>query len=201
MAPNIPAPQQWWKPWQWILAFVIAPILTILFTQILGRFVAENVQQGTWGSQKDSESPLTPSKDAECYFKNLGNIPPIATPKGFKVSSMTCPSGNTFIRIQTPDEKEKVQWITIEKLFPTYVISNNSYLFNQAIAQSANKEYLPYLITQNQHNIIICSKIINNIMTYVIKKPDGKCFKEKLNIKTGIVIESSEVSCKSASCD
>ncbi len=192
-------PQKWWKPWQWIFALVIVPTLTVYITEMVNHFLRENRQEETWFPYRT----LTLSEDAKCYLENIGNIP-VAQNRGFKVSSMTCSSGNTFIRVETPDEQQLVGWITLERIFPKYVIANianNDYLFNKTFAQSINKEYFPYLIAQNQENTTICSEITNNIMTYVIKRPDGKCLKEKLNIRTGKVIESKEVSCSSASCN
>ncbi|RCJ26481.1 hypothetical protein A6S26_13825 [Nostoc sp. ATCC 43529] len=199
MASNIVSPQRWWKPWQWILALVIVPVLTLFTTKIVDSVLAENQQILVW-KEADSEWHLTSTQDSICYMENIKKIV-VATSKGFKVSSMTCPSGNTFIRIQTPDEQEKVKWITINDLLSRNIITSNKYLITEVSAQYTNQENFPCSIANNQQNTIICSKTSGDIMTYVIKDPSGKCFKEKLNIRTGAIIESFEVSCSSASCD
>lgn len=193
MASNIPSPQQWWQPWQWIFALIIAPVISSYLTTEIN-----NIRSQTKAGDTQKEIWLSEA-DVSCYAKNYGHLAQSIT-KGFTISSLTCPTGNTFITIKSPDHQVSTKWFGL-----TDVISNDilvdKYRLNRVLAQSPTSN-VDYLITQNnKQNVVICSQVNNNIMTLVIRTPDGKCIKQKINIQTGVQIENREVSCESASCD
>lgn len=185
---NTSEPQAWWRPWQWILALVIAPAISSWGTVTIDHILTRRRQISTWRN----------TTDEECYLKNVFNALKVTTSNGFIVHSRTCESGNTFVRVESPHRQESgIHWLNLEELISNYNLAKNHRILNQAFAQKIPKE-TQHLIKQNT---TICFLRKGDIIIYIIRRPDGICVKEKVNTMTGRVIESIEVSCNNASCD
>lgn len=129
----------------------------------------------------------------ECSKK--GELEMIPIPKNYKIGALVCPSGDVLVKMEPPTgENPSYRWIGLN----TFLDTNNRFGPKEAKAQTV---FFDKATAIAQSERVLCQKRHSdgNIVR-VIMDSNGKCWKERINPRTGRVIERVQVSC-GCSCD
>ncbi|PKH88641.1 hypothetical protein [Colwellia sp. Bg11-28] len=183
-------PKKWW---QWFLLY--PTILVALVGAVPTYMELWNSKQKSvdFGDSKKAEVNL------EMWKKNLvctaRPMDPYITSSYVEVDANICESGDVFIRIRTPKNRVRFEWVAVEKIVDsqeTIVTMLNFNILNKAIASDIES----YETLEFNSPRILCQKWINqNLILRRVEYPGKRCFDETINAYNGTIVNSVAAPC------
>lgn len=182
------------KWWQWILMYPTLLVAIIGAIPKYSDWIRAFVWQIPTGTVELAKEQLrlwndnfecSKEKDVEC----------IETPANYKIGAIVCPTGDVLVKVDSPEEKNPFyRWIGMDTFLEAKSIFSPKEAEGQII--SFNQ---PIILAKSE--VVLCQKRDkNDYIIRIAKDSRGKCWKEKINPRTGKVIIRRSVSCDS-SCD
>lgn len=177
-------PQKWW---QWILvypALAIALLGSIPTFKELYESISLGVEYGSSKKAKDQREMW--EKNLECTAAPFDWL---RTSKNVMVDATICPSGDVFVRVKAPENKQFYEWVAVDSFFKrTTSIS----LISSAIAAEESNEIL---IAQFGIQVI-CQRWMDRVMLLRrVAVPGQGCFDEVVNTYSGMVVSQRPAPC------
>jgi hypothetical protein len=191
-APAAPAPdtggagpRQWW---QWLLLY---PTLGIALLTA----VPEWIKLGeAWKVNLSADQLAQAEKQKELWEKNLKCT---TTPMQFfenthkvKVDATVCESGDVFVRVFAPDNRNAYYWVDVDGLLQTA-----SYPGLVTSAQAASFANI-LKVQASQTSFVMCQRFVDNRNLLRVLNVEGQCFDEVVDTYTGQVTSRNPSECR-----
>jgi hypothetical protein len=191
-APAAPAPdaggagpRRWW---QWLLLY---PTLGIALLTAFPEWI-KLVE--AWKSNLSTDQLVQAEKQKELWEKNLKCT---TTPMQFfenthkvKVDATVCESGDVFVRVFAPDNRNAYYWVDVDGLLQTA-----SY---PGLVSSAHAASLPNIVKvqASQTSFVMCQRFVDNRNLLRVLNVEGQCFDEVVDTYTGQVTSRNPSECR-----
>jgi hypothetical protein len=179
------APRQWW---QWLLLY---PTLGIALLTAVPEWI-KLVE--AWKSNLSADQLGQAEKQKEMWEKNLkcttAPMEFFESPSKIKVDATICESGDVFIRVFAPDNKNAYYWVDIDGLLQTA-----SY---PGLVTSAQAASYPDIVKVQapQTSVVMCQRFLDNRNLLRVLNVDGACFDEVVDTYTGQVTARNPSVCR-----
>jgi hypothetical protein len=177
--------RQWW---QWLLLY---PTLGIALLTA----VPEWIKLGeAWKSNISADQLAQAEKQKELWEKNLKCT---TTPMQFfentnkvKVDATVCESGDVFVRVFAPDNRNAYYWVDVDGLLRTA-----SY---PGLVSSAQAASFPNItkVQASQTSFVMCQRFVDNRNLLRVVNVEGQCFDEVVDTYTGQVTSRNPSECR-----
>jgi hypothetical protein len=187
-------PRQWW---QWLLLY---PTLGIALLTAVPEWMklAE-----AWKSNISADQLSQAEKQKELWEKNLKCT---TTPMQFfentnkvKVDATVCESGDVFVRVFAPGDKNAYYWVDVDGLlqtasYPGLISSAQA----ASLPNSAQAASFPNIVKvqASQTSFVMCQRFVDNRNLLRVLNVEGQCFDEVVDTYTGQVTSRNPSTCR-----
>jgi hypothetical protein len=199
---NAARPQRWWH---WLLLYPTAAVaLFSAAPQWIDRGLA------AWHGTR-SDSYLVAERQSELWRKNLScSASPFSwyeNPRNMRVDATICESGDVFVRVSTPDNRNFFEWVDVDAVVHGQPGPGVS-LIPEAHAATISTPIGPATLTSRLTGaslfrahyqptaMIVCQRFLDQrrLLRHV-RTPAG-CFDEIIDTLNGAVIQRTQVPCR-----
>ena len=186
-------PKKWW---QW---FLLYPAFAIALVGAIPTYIELLNSKIIGVSFGDTEKAETSNK---MWRKNLGcttqPLDPYITTSKVEVDATICESGDVFVRITTPNNKNFFEWVSLEEISqPSAIVASkvSFNLFNQAVASESIID--EQLASTSNRLIVLCKQkwINNKLILRRVSYPGNGCFDETINTYSRQIVRSVSAPC------